>query len=134
MKDKKLITFDFDDTLTHDSFFILGLFKRLAQNKNENYTIAIVTKRHDVGKVAKEIENLVRDCGVYCPIYYTCGRYKYETLKTLDVDLHIDDDVQEMLATPIGEKNRIYIFQDGIINWKKDLENIINDTIENGNN
>ena len=102
----KIVSFDFDDTLTfapfdpeEEDFVYKGPHEEML-NKIRGYiedpevTVYIVTSRMETANA--EVEDFVREQGLKVDgIYYTNANWKAPTLKDLGVTLHHDDDSQE---------------------------------------
>ena len=104
----KVVSFDFDDTLTlldseynykAPNKFVVSLFKKF---KEKGFKVLIVTSRmekfeSDENRLA--VKDFVDEMGLKPDgIYFTEGQDKAPLLKNLDVVLHFDDDEYEWAA------------------------------------
>lgn len=87
------ISFDFDSTLSQESVQFLA--EILSSNKNND--IFIVTARTSRVEWNKDLFSVAEYLGVFKEnIYFTEGSYKWEILQSLGIDLHFDDDREEI--------------------------------------
>jgi len=116
-KDERVITFDFDDTLSlshfdkeqddwvHDGPH-LPMIRQYKKYKNEGYKVFIITARYiDQEEKAKNnpqqksVEEFVEEYNLSPEgIFFTNGNLKTDTLKSLNSSLHYDDDIEEIEA------------------------------------
>jgi acid phosphatase class B len=93
-----IISFDFDMTLKlptgQPNMVIVEKFKEHMEKRDK---IIIVTSRKDTLKSKMEIEDFLLDQGLEAEeIYHTDGALKEYALKSLGVQLHYDDDDEEL--------------------------------------
>lgn len=74
---------------------------------SQNDTVFVVTSRYESSESNNEIRTFLKKHDLKAKgIFHTNGQYKIETLKTLQSDLHYDDDPQELnLCSKEGIKN-----------------------------
>ena len=105
----KIVTFDFDDTLTlphydeEEELWTSGLepnkktisaLKKFASN---GYEVKIVTSRHGTGKHKKDVAMFTKKHNLPVKgIIFTNGKYKADTLERIGSVLHYDDDTEEI--------------------------------------
>ena len=105
----KIVTFDFDDTLTmprwdeEEELWMGGTepnkktisaMKKFASN---GYEVKIVTSRHGTGEHKKTVATFVKKHNLPVKdIIFTNGKYKADTLERLKSVLHYDDDTEEL--------------------------------------
>ena len=105
----KLVTFDFDDTLTlphydeEEELWTSGLepnkktisaLKKFASN---GYEVKIVTSRHGTGNHKKDVATFTKKHNLPVKdIIFTNGKYKADTLERIGSVLHYDDDTEEI--------------------------------------
>ena len=105
----KLVTFDFDDTLTmpkwdeEDEFWVGGTdpnHKTISAMKKfaaSGYDVKIVTSRHGTGKHKKDVAMFVKKHNLPVKdIVFTNGKWKADTLERIGSLLHYDDDTWEI--------------------------------------
>ena len=105
----KLVTFDFDDTLTmprwdeEEELWMGGTepnkktisaMKKFASN---GYEVKIVTSRHGTGEHKKMVANFAKKHNLPVKdIIFTNGKWKADTLERIGSVLHYDDDTYEI--------------------------------------
>jgi hydroxymethylpyrimidine pyrophosphatase-like HAD family hydrolase len=105
----KIVTFDFDDTLTlphydeEEELWTSGLepnkktisaLKKFASN---GYEVKIVTSRHGTGKHKKDVATFAKKYSLPVKdIIFTNGKDKVHTLLRIGSVLHYDDDPHEL--------------------------------------
>lgn len=105
----KIVTFDFDDTLTlphydeEEELWTSGLepnkktisaLKKFASN---GYEVKIVTSRHGTGNHKKDVATFTKKHNLPVKdIIFTNGKYKADTLERIGSVLHYDDDTEEI--------------------------------------
>lgn len=118
MSKKLKISFDVDGTLL-DSEVIQQIAYELKKYKNV-YELFITTRRYSNQKnECLQVYSLADMFDIpESNVFFTNRDYKYKTLYYNFIDIHIDDDPYEVLLTPIGKKNIIYCYKNGIIGNK----------------
>jgi acid phosphatase class B len=112
-KNKKIVTFDFDDTLSlshwdekidwwvHDGPYD-EMIQRFNNFKEKGYIVYIVTsryKKHENNKRAMSIAKFIQTYNLKPDgIFFTNGKLKAPKLKKLNSMLHHDDDTEEIRA------------------------------------
>ena len=105
----KLVTFDFDDTLTmprwdeEEELWMGGTepnkktisaMKKFASN---GYEVKIVTSRHGTSEHKKMVANFAKKHNLPVKeIIFTNGKWKADTLERIGSVLHYDDDTEEI--------------------------------------
>tara|TARA_B100000282_G_scaffold250154_1_gene194366 strand:+ start:509 stop:886 length:378 start_codon:yes stop_codon:yes gene_type:complete len=105
----KIVTFDFDDTLTlphydeEEELWIAGLepnkktISALKKFASKGYEVKIVTSRHGTGKHKKDVATFAKKHNLPIKdIIFTNGKYKADTLERIGSVLHYDDDTEEI--------------------------------------
>ena len=105
----KLVTFDFDDTLTmprwdeEEELWMTGLepnkktISALKKFASKGYEVKIVTSRHGTSDHKRAIATFVRKYGLPIKdIIFTNGKWKADTLDKIGSILHYDDDKEEI--------------------------------------
>jgi len=92
------VSFDFDDTLKtalgNPNDEIVAKFQQHMENDDH---IVIVTSRLDSAKSQKEIKTFLQQNGLTAEgIFHTNGEFKAPTLDELEIDVHYDDDEEEL--------------------------------------
>ena len=116
---KKVVSFDFDNTLALsqwddnlDEFVYVGTHKEmLAKLKkygyDRSYTVYVITSRHgnkeeripEEHPNGKAVQEYLDEQGIIVDgVYFTNGQLKKEKLIELEVDIHHDDDPEEVRA------------------------------------
>ena len=106
---KKLVTFDFDDTLTlpyydkEEELWTSGLepnkktISALKKFASKGYEVKIVTSRHGTGKHKKDVATFAKKHNLPVKdIIFTNGKDKVHTLLRIGSVLHYDDDPHEL--------------------------------------
>ena len=93
-----IISFDFDSTLKtalgNPNEEFVGEFRKHMEKGDH---IIIVTSRMDSSKSQKEIKSFLQQFGLEAKgIFHTNGNWKAPFLDELNVDIHYDDDEQEL--------------------------------------
>ena len=87
---KGTIIFDFDDTLSTQRG--QDIAKRLI---SEGKTIYIVTRRQE--SASEEVYKVADELGIpHSRVYFTNGALKWETIKRLGIDIHYDNNQDEL--------------------------------------
>ena len=105
----KLVTFDFDDTLTlphydeEEELWTTGLepnkktISAMKKFASKGYEVKIVTSRHGTGNHKKDVANFAKKHNLPVKdIIFTNGKYKADTLERIGSVLHYDDDTEEL--------------------------------------
>ncbi len=105
----KLVTFDFDDTLTmprwdeEEELWMTGLepnkktISAMKKFASKGYEVKIVTSRHGTGNHKKDVATFVKKHNLPVKdIIFTNGKYKADTLERINSVLHYDDDTEEI--------------------------------------
>ena len=114
----KLVTFDFDDTLTmpywsdEDGYWTSGTdpnrktISAMKKLHSKGFEIAIVTSRHSTSEHKRTIGTFVKKHGLPVKRFvFTNGKWKVDMLDKLGSILHYDDDKEEIIRiTAIGIK------------------------------
>ena len=105
---KKIITFDFDNTLTQNcydgapyssiyigpNFEMINLLKKYKEDGN---TVYIVTRRIETNLLKKDVVDFVKFHKIIVDgIHFTNGHFKVAKLVALRSKLHYDDDPEEI--------------------------------------
>jgi hypothetical protein len=112
---RKIVTFDFDDTLSlshwsdeFDGYEYIGphtpFIEKLKMHKLKGNTVYIVTSRYEEGEsrakatsYQRSVQEFVDEHGLSVDgIYFTNGKSKIETLLTLGSKIHHDDDPEDI--------------------------------------
>ena len=121
-KEKKVVTFDFDDTLSlahfdhdesewiHDGPHI-PFIEKLKQHKAAGETVFVVTSRHESNESSamahpeqRAVQEFLDEHGIKVDgVYFTNGQLKVEKLLELGTSLHHDDDPEEIDAAEKAE-------------------------------
>jgi len=84
------VSFDFDDTLSTKRGQTLA--KRLITQGKDVY---IITRRQE--SASAEVYKVADELGIpKSKVYFTNGKMKWETIKRLDIDIHYDNNQQEL--------------------------------------
>ena len=105
----KIVTFDFDDTLTlphydeEEELWTSGLepnkktISALKKFASKGYEVKIVTSRHGTGKHKKDVATFAKKYSLPVKdIIFTNGKWKADTLERIGSVLHYDDDTYEI--------------------------------------
>jgi hydroxymethylpyrimidine pyrophosphatase-like HAD family hydrolase len=105
----KLVTFDFDDTLTmprwdeEEELWMGGTepnkktISAMKKFASKGYEVKIVTSRHGTSDHKRAIATFVRKYGLPIKdIIFTNGKWKADTLDKIGSILHYDDDKEEI--------------------------------------
>ena len=105
----KLVTFDFDDTLTmprwdeEEELWMGGTepnkktISAMKKFASKGYEVKIVTSRHGTSDHKRTIATFVRKYGLPIKdIIFTNGKWKADTLDKIGSILHYDDDKEEI--------------------------------------
>ena len=105
----KIVTFDFDDTLTlphydeEEELWTTGLepnkktISAMKKFASKGYEVKIVTSRHGTGNHKKDVATFVQKHNLPVKdIIFTNGKYKADTLERIGSVLHYDDDTEEI--------------------------------------
>ena len=105
----KIVTFDFDDTLTlphydeEEELWTSGLepnkktISALKKFASKGYEVKIVTSRHGTGKHKKDVATFAKKHNLPIKdIIFTNGKDKVHTLLRIGSVLHYDDDPHEL--------------------------------------
>lgn len=105
----KLVTFDFDDTLTmprwdeEEELWMTGLepnkktISAMKKFASKGYEVKIVTSRHGTSDHKRAIATFARKYGLPVKdIIFTNGKWKADTLDKMGSILHYDDDKEEI--------------------------------------
>ena len=105
----KLVTFDFDDTLTmprwdeEEELWMGGTepnkktISAMKKFASKGYEVKIVTSRHGTSDHKRAIATFVRKYGLPIKdIIFTNGKWKADTLDKMGSILHYDDDKEEI--------------------------------------
>ena len=105
----KIVTFDFDDTLTlphydeEEELWTSGLepnkktISAMKKFASKGYEVKIVTSRHGTGNHKKDVATFTKKHNLPVKdIIFTNGKYKADTLERLGSVLHYDDDTEEI--------------------------------------
>lgn len=105
----KIVTFDFDDTLTlphydeEEELWTTGLepnkktISAMKKFASKGYEVKIVTSRHGTGNHKKDVATFTKKHNLPVKdIIFTNGKYKADTLERLGSVLHYDDDTEEI--------------------------------------
>lgn len=85
----KNISFDFDKTLQREDI------QNLARALSRNNTIWIITRRFIYE--SDDVYEIARNLGIpRTRVIFTNGRWKYEKLKSMNIDYHYDDKQDEV--------------------------------------
>lgn len=134
------ISFDFDNTLHDDFSGAINPIKDKVQSillklHNSGHDVYIITRRYgpnyidkyglknEHDKVFDTIFGLIPDFQKEKMIF-TNREYKAQTIKELNIDLHIDDDTQEAFLLNIYKKEFVIVHTE---NWEQLLESKINE-------
>jgi len=112
--DMNKVSFDFDDTIELERY--QNIAKRLI---DEGKTVYIVTRRQEsMSKAVYEVADMV---GIpHSRVYFTNGKYKWETIKRLGIGVHYDNNPEEIKLINenteaqgklINQKNMIYNYK-----------------------
>ncbi len=138
----KIITWDFDGTLSDNHDGSLNIYKETAQENLKltislGYDVHIVTRRFDEENNHKGLKNehlpvinMAKKLGVdYSKIHFTNRSWKYETVQRLGSSLHIDDDEVDILwiQRHAPETSTILV---GSENWQEKLLKYIEQDIK----
>lgn len=98
-----LVSFDFDETLCLNSFegFIVNpkILKFIESNRGRDIEYVVVTSRYKNKNNEQILWNFVRKFNLpIMQIFFCNGNLKYEALQGLRVDIHFDDDPDEIDA------------------------------------
>ena len=118
-------SFDFDGTLL-DSKFLQSYCQQMLQS---NIDVYIITRRLDLKEgekfginEAKEVYELAKILGIKKEnIYFTNRAYKYDTVKKLDIDCHIDDDYIDVSNIRTLSKSKCIHFIENE-EWEKEIK------------
>ena len=118
----KIVTFDFDDTLTlphydeEEELWTAGLepnkktISALKKFASKGYEVKIVTSRHGTGKHKKDVATFAKKHNLPIKdIIFTNGKYKADTLERIGSVLHYDDDTEEISRIKSKGIKTIYI-------------------------
>jgi acid phosphatase class B len=84
------VSFDFDDTITTEKG--QNLAKERIKNGDSVY---IVTRRHE--RDNKAVFKIADELGIpHDKVYFTNGHLKWETIKRLGIDIHYDNNLNEI--------------------------------------
>ena len=105
----KIVTFDFDDTLTlphydeEEELWTTGLepnkktISAMKKFASKGYEVKIVTSRHGTGNHKKDVATFTKKHNLPVKdIIFTNGKYKADTLERIGSALHYDDDTEEI--------------------------------------
>lgn len=105
----KIVTFDFDDTLTlphydeEEELWTTGLepnkktISAMKKFASKGYEVKIVTSRHGTGNHKKDVATFTKKHNLPVKdIIFTNGKYKADTLERIGSVLHYDDDTEEI--------------------------------------
>ena len=105
----KLVTFDFDDTLTmpywsdEDGYWTSGsdpnkkTISAMKKFHSNGYEIAIVTSRHGKGDHKRQVVTFIKKHGLPVKkLVFTNGKWKADMLDKMGSILHYDDDKAEI--------------------------------------
>ena len=105
----KIVTFDFDDTLTlphydeEEELWTTGLepnkktISAMKKFASKGYEVKIVTSRHGTGNHKKDVATFTKKHNLPVKdIIFTNGKYKADTLERIGSVLHYDDDTEEL--------------------------------------
>ena len=105
----KIVTFDFDDTLTlphydeEEELWTSGLepnkktISAMKKFASKGYEVKIVTSRHGTGKHKKDVATFAKKYSLPVKdIIFTNGKDKVNTLLRIGSALHYDDDTEEI--------------------------------------
>ena len=105
----KLVTFDFDDTLTmprwdeEEELWMVGTepnkktISAMKKFASKGYEVKIVTSRHGTGEHKKMVANFAKKHNLPVKdIIFTNGKWKADTLERIGSVLHYDDDTYEI--------------------------------------
>ena len=106
---EKIVTFDFDDTLTlphydeEEELWTTGLepnkktISAMKKFASKGYEVKIVTSRHGTGNHKKDVATFTKKHNLPVKdIIFTNGKYKADTLERIGSALHYDDDTEEI--------------------------------------
>ena len=118
----KIVTFDFDDTLTlphydeEEELWTAGLepnkktISALKKFASKGYEVKIVTSRHGTGKHKKDVATFAKKHNLPIKdIIFTNGKYKADTLERIGSVLHYDDDTEEISRIKSKGIKTVYI-------------------------
>lgn len=118
----KIVTFDFDDTLTlphydeEEELWTSGLepnkktISALKKFASKGYEVKIVTSRHGTGKHKKDVATFAKKHNLPIKdIIFTNGKYKADTLERIGSVLHYDDDTEEISRIKSKGIKTVYI-------------------------
>ena len=118
----KLVTFDFDDTLTlphydeEEELWTAGLepnkktISAMKKFASKGYEVKIVTSRHGTGNHKKDVAMFTKKHNLPVKdIIFTNGKYKADTLERIGSMLHYDDDTEEISRIKSKGIKTIYI-------------------------
>ena len=105
----KIVTFDFDDTLTmprwdeEEGLWMTGLepnkktISAMKKFASKGYEVKIVTSRHGMGNHKIDVAMFTKKHNLPVKeIIFTNGKYKADTLERIGSVLHYDDDTEEI--------------------------------------
>ncbi len=117
-------SFDFDGTLL-DSSKLQHYCQEMLKSGIEVY---IITRRFDLEYVIKEAEEVYEmgeKLGIKKEnIFFTNRAYKYEFIKKLEIDYHIDDDYNDVYYIKTWTKSKCILFIEQE-NWEEQIQNLL---------